>query len=195
MTQDARPSRSPTPRDCVVLLSGGLDSAACVALCKNQNISVTALHVSYGQAAAPREAIAAKAIAHHYNVPFRHVCLQSTRPKADGEILGRNTLLVSLALTELDTTSALIALGIHAGTPYFDCSDQFVAEVQRIIDRQCDGRVRLVAPFIDWTKADIWTFCRDHAVPISLTYSCERGYSSPCGACLSCRDLRALRAS
>ena len=48
---------------CVVLLSGGMDSAACVDFFKRQRIPVRGLHITYGQPAGQQEAPAAKAIA------------------------------------------------------------------------------------------------------------------------------------
>lgn len=180
--------------DCVVLVSGGVDSAACVDFYERQRLAVSGLHVTYGQPAARHEAAAATAIAHYYGIPLTLIRLVGARPKSDGELLGRNALLLFTALMELDARSAILALGVHSGTPYYDCSSSFLATVQSIVDGQSDGRIRVVAPFLEWTKKEIWDYCLEHRVPIDLTYSCERGLDHPCGVCLSCRDLEALRA-
>lgn len=149
--------------------------------------------MNYGQPAARNEATAATAIAHHYGIPLSVTQVAGARPKSDGEILGRNALLLFTALMEIDDHSAIIALGIHSGTSYYDCSSNFLSTVQSIVDGQCDGRIRVVAPFLDWTKKEIWDYCLKHQVPIDLTYSCEKGLDHPCGVCLSCRDMEALR--
>jgi 7-cyano-7-deazaguanine synthase len=149
--------------------------------------------MTYGQPAAKHEAAAATAIAHHYRIPLTFVRLVGGRPKSDGELLGRNAFLLFTALMEIKAISAFLALGIHSGTPYYDCSSSFITTVQTIIDGQCDGRIRVVAPFLEWTKKEIWEYCIEHRVPTDLTYSCERGLDHPCGICLSCRDLEALR--
>lgn len=178
---------------CIILVSGGLDSAACIDFYKRQGLTVSGLHISYEQPAAKQEVIAATTIAQHYKIPLTFVRLAGGRPKSDGEISGRNALLVFTALMEIEAFSAILALGIHSGTPYYDCSSNFLAAAQTIVDGQCDGRIRIVAPFIEWTKKEIWDYCIEHRVPVDLTYSCERGLDHPCGTCLSCRDMEALR--
>jgi 7-cyano-7-deazaguanine synthase len=52
----------------VILLSGGLDSSANLALCAERDEPVLALTVHYGQRAAPREIEAARRIARYYGV-------------------------------------------------------------------------------------------------------------------------------
>jgi|SRR5208282_5692615 len=178
---------------CIILVSGGMDSAACIDFYQRQGFAVSGLHMTYGQPAAQHEATAATTIAHHYRIPLTFVQLVGGRPKTDGEILGRNAFLLFSALTEIEAFSAILALGVHSGTPYYDCSSNFISAVQSIIDGQCDGRIRVVAPFLEWTKKEIWDYCIEHSVPIDLTYSCERGLDHPCGSCLSCRDMEALR--
>jgi 7-cyano-7-deazaguanine synthase len=170
-----------------------VDSAACIDFYQRQGFEVSGLHVTYGQPAARQEAGAAAAIAHHYRIPLNVIQLVGTCPKSDGELFGRNALLLFTALMEIDDRSAIIALGVHSGTPYYDCSSSFLTAVQSIVDGQCDGRIRVVAPFLEWTKKEIWDYSLEHRVPIDLTYSCERGLDHPCGVCLSCRDLEALR--
>lgn len=179
---------------CLVLVSGGVDSAACIDFYVRQGFRVDALHVDYGQLAAAREFDAATAIASHYGIRLRFIRLVGSRPKPASELLGRNALLVFAALMEIEAPAAILALGIHSGTPYYDCSSSLIAAVQSIIDGQCNGRIRIAAPFLKWTKREIWDYCLAHQVPIDLTYSCERGLDPPCGICLSCRDMEALRA-
>lgn len=180
--------------DCLILISGGLDSAACIDFYQRQQLTVSGLHVTYGQPAARHEAAAATAVAHHYGISLTLIQHIGARPKSDAELLGRNAFLLFTALMEIDACSAILALGVHSGTPYYDCSSSFLSTVQTIVDGQCDGRIRVAAPFLEWTKKQIWDYCLKYRVPIELTYSCERGLDQPCGICLSCRDLEALRA-
>ncbi|RDV82422.1 7-cyano-7-deazaguanine synthase QueC [Ammonifex thiophilus] len=55
----------------VVLLSGGLDSAVCLACAVEDGEVVLSLTFDYGQAAARREIEAASKLARHYGVPHR----------------------------------------------------------------------------------------------------------------------------
>lgn len=180
---------------CLVLLSGGIDSAACVDFYQRQQFAVQGLHVTYGQPAAKQEFAAASAIANYYRIPLTRINMVGARPKTETEFLGRNSLLLFTALLELDARAAIIVLGVHSGTPYYDCSPNFISAVQVIVDGHCDGRVRVAAPFLDWTKKHIWHYCVEQRVPLELTYSCEQGLEKPCGVCLTCLDLEAIRAS
>ena len=179
---------------CVVLVSGGIDSTACVDFYKRHNFEVSGIHINYGQPASSQECIAAKTIAEHYGLPLTVLTLSGARPKSVGEVIGRNAFLLFAASTELESYPALIALGIHSGTPYFDCSTTFFSKMQELLDGQCEGRLRVAAPFIEWDKFDIWNYCREHEVPIEMTYSCEQGLQQPCGQCRSCKDWEILRA-
>ena len=181
--------------NCVVLLSGGIDSAACLDFHRRQRFTLSGLHVTYGQAGASREEAAALAIANHYQIPLTLVTLVNARYKSAGEIQGRNAFLIFTALMELGSViPTIVALGVHSSTAYYDCSPGFLDSIQAIVDGQCEGCVRVTAPFLNWTKRDIWDYCVEHRVPVELTYSCERGLDQPCGLCLSCGDLEALRA-
>jgi 7-cyano-7-deazaguanine synthase len=111
-----------------------------------------------------------------------------------GEIPGRNALLVHLALATAGRDPAVLMLGIHAGTPYRDCTPAFVDAMQASLDFHRDGTLQLAAPFVTWSKSEVYAYARDAAVPLALTYSCEAGTVPPCGACRSCRDRELLDA-
>ncbi len=180
-------------RHCEVLVSGGIDSTACIDFYLRQDLIVTGFHVSYGQPAAEHEKRSAHAVAEFYGIPLRVMEISGFRAKQDGEIIGRNAMLVFAAVMERQNSHGLVALGIHSGTSYYDCSPSFLDRAQAVVDGYCDGRIRLSAPFLKWTKQEIWDYCHARSIPVHLTYSCEKGLDQPCGCCLSCRDLEALR--
>ena len=72
------------PSSCVVLLSGGIDSAACLDFYRRQHFDVSGFHVKYGQAAAHREEAAARAIADHYQIPLTIVTLVLRQSEVEG---------------------------------------------------------------------------------------------------------------
>jgi len=175
----------------LVLVSGGLDSAACLQYYLAHDQDVEALHVSYGQMAEEREALAASAVCKFYGVPLVHTWLKNV-VAGHGEIAGRNALLLSIALLRLGSgATSIVGIGIHAGTTYADCSPAFVATTQRLFDLYSGGRIVIDAPFVAWSKKDIYQFMGDSSV-VELTYSCELGASQPCGQCRSCHDVRRL---
>ena len=178
----------------LVLLSGGIDSALCAQLYKNQGFLVETLFIDYGQLAATKEADSALKVAKHLSVPIKNISLKGIHTKMQGEIGGRNAFLLFIALMAFSQKSGIIGIGLHSGTPYYDCSEEFVNRIQDVFDRYTDGCVKIGAPFLNWSKAEIWNyFCRT-GIPFQLTYSCERGLQQPCGKCLSCKDLEKLYA-
>ena len=176
----------------LVLLSGGLDSAACVAFFAERKYQVEAIHFDYGQASAEMEFKSAQAIAKHYAITLHHHRLPKARQKGAGHILGRNAFLLFAALLEFPWNTGLLGIGIHAGTPYFDCSNAFTEQIQCIFDGYANGRIRISAPFLAWEKPRIWDYCLSAKIPISKTYSCELGSQEPCGKCASCKDMEVL---
>jgi 7-cyano-7-deazaguanine synthase len=176
----------------LVLLSGGLDSSATLALYRRRSAAVTALFIDYGHPAAACEVEAARRVAKHYDTPLTSVRCVGLPSVNVGFVRGRNALLLQVALAAAPFEVGQIAMGLHSGTPYGDCSPSFLVEMQRCFDVYCDGRIQIVAPFIDHDKRAVVAYCRETDVPTDLTYSCERGTNPCCGTCLSCRDRKAL---
>jgi 7-cyano-7-deazaguanine synthase len=175
----------------VVLLSGGIDSAAALASVLPMGDQTEALFIRFGQPAETEEAQAARAVSLHYAVPIREVAVSGQTFEA-GEIRGRNAFFIHLALLLCPGEPATIIIGVHAGTSYKDCSPEFMALMQRSLEFHTGGTIAVVAPFIAWSKADVFAHARALGVPIELTYSCERGGGAPCGKCLSCQDREKL---
>ena len=181
-------------KNVLILLSGGIDSAACAHFYLSQGRDIRALFVDYGQVAAKHESEAAKRITKHFSIPLNIVSCSGAIKQSGGLVLGRNTFLLSFALTQLKPRSGIIAIGIHAGTDYFDCSRKFVSRMQSIFDDYSGGQTKIGTPFLKWNKREIWDYCTNQEIPVRDTYSCELGRTQPCGRCLSCRDLEKLRA-
>jgi 7-cyano-7-deazaguanine synthase len=175
----------------LILLSGGIDSTACLHYYQTKGNPLQGLFLDYGQPAAERESDAAAKIADHYRVPFAQLKLSGCSRKSPGLITGRNAFLVFAALLERQSGVSSIALGIHSGTPYWDCSSDFVTVIQRLFDAYTDGKVRLRTPLLEWSKGQVVHYCIEQRIPLPLTYSCESGNSKPCGICLSCKDREA----
>ena len=177
-----------------VLLSGGMDSAACAAYYLDLGRPVRGLFVDFGQPASRSESISAQAVAAHYGFPLDCARLRGDRVFGQGEIKGRNGYLLLTALMLCPSHVAVIAMGIHSGTQYYDCTPSFVDAINAVFDGYTDGQIRFEAPFLDWEKPLIWAYCRSRGVPVQFTYSCEARSNRPCGECLSCIDRRALDA-
>ncbi len=153
-----------------VLLSGGVDSSACVGYYVSKGYDVGALFIDYGQPHADKEAAAATAISEHYGIALKKLTVQGYAPP-DGYVPGRNAVLLSLALMATTFTCGLIGLGIHSGTPYADCTSDFCGKMQKVCDLYTGGQVQIDAPFAEWTKSEIWDYARAHGVPLDVTHT------------------------
>jgi 7-cyano-7-deazaguanine synthase len=212
--------RRSSPRGSVVLLSGGMDSATCLAIASRDRPPVHALTVHYGQRHV-RELRSARALARRYRVA-RHVLLRipvgsllestltrpsrpiPSRPSRTGRIPAtyvpaRNTILLSLALGYAESHGlGAIYLGANAidYSGYPDCRPEFLRAFERLARLATRAgveegrRIRILAPLLRKSKADIVRTGEAVGVPWGLTWSCYAGGRRPCGRCDACR-LRA----
>lgn len=178
----------------VVLMSGGVDSAAAALISREHGLAVSALFVDYGQPAAEVERAYSAALATAFEIDWREVSVTGLACPDEGEVAGRNALLIAVAQNVLSGAGCLV-LGIHGGTGYPDCTEDFLVAQQAQLDAQTGGAVRLVCPFVAWSKVDVLSLARDLGVRPDRTYSCERGAQPPCGKCRSCIDRRDWSAS
>ncbi len=181
----------PEVRPPCLLLSGGVDSALVASLLLDVGTPPTALFVDYGQPAALAEAAASAALAKHFGLRRTRVTLDGLQIPAQGEIIGRNDVLVAVARAAAPGRD--VALGIHAGTGYLDCSPEHRDAWQGLLDVQHAGAVRVLAPLLHLSKGEVLALAADSAVPLELTHSCEAG-NITCGRCRSCHDRAGLRA-
>ena len=105
----------------------------------------------------------------------------------------RNGLFLSAAASvALSQGCNIIMYGAHhddaAGNAYPDCSQEFVEAMAAAISQGTGGELRLEAPFVSWTKADIVRRGLQIGVPYELTWSCYEGGDKPCGVCGTCID-------
>jgi 7-cyano-7-deazaguanine synthase len=207
-------------RGSVVLLSGGMDSATCLALASRSGAPVHALTVDYGQRHA-RELRSATALARHYRAA-RHTELhlplgpllesaltrRSRRIPTGGPRPGqipstyvpaRNTILLSVALGYAESHRLdSIWLGANAidYSGYPDCRPDFLRAFERVArlgtrtGRSGTHPIRVRAPLLRLSKEGIVRLGERLSVPWRLTWSCYAGAARPCARCDSCR-LRA----
>ncbi len=108
----------------------------------------------------------------------------------------RNGLFLSSAASiALSNGCEVIYYGAHsddaAGNAYPDCSSDFNAAMDRAIFLGSGEQLRIEAPFIGLTKAQVVAKGLELGVPYHLTWSCYEGGDTPCGVCGTCRDRAA----
>ncbi|EAO7496426.1 ATPase [Salmonella enterica] len=176
----------------LILLSGGVDSTSLVQYHLSNGEKVAAIFFDYGQASCEREYQSARAISEHYDIQLQRVKLGFSIKNQEGEFFCRNALFVLAACSFLDRSVSFISLGIHSETPYYDSTPAFVDDAQSILDGYFGGVIRIIAPFLNYSKERLYEYALQEQVPVYLTYSCETGQNEPCGKCLSCIDRRML---
>lgn len=108
----------------------------------------------------------------------------------------RNGLFLSAAASiALSNGCTEIYYGAHsddaAGNAYPDCSKEFNDAINSAIYIGSGNRLKVVAPFVGITKADVIKQGIELNVPYELTWSCYEGGDKPCGICGTCRDRMA----
>ncbi len=224
MAEEARAREGEGPgagRPAVVLLSGGLDSATCLAVAASRGFRCHALSLAYGQrhraelAAAARVAQALGAAEHrvlHLDLgAFGGSALTDPSiavPEAPTEgipvtyVPARNTVFLSLALAWAEVLGAFdLFIGVNAVdySGYPDCRPAFLEAFERTANLATKagvegrGRFRIHAPLVSLSKAEIIRLGSRLGVDYALTVSCYQADEEgrACGRCDSCRLRRA----
>jgi len=205
----------------LVLLSGGLDSATCLAIARDAGFETYALSVEYGQrhaaelAAARRVAATLGAVAHR----VAHVDLGQFGGSAltdpalavptDGTgggipityVPARNTIMLSIAMAWAEVLGARhIYVGVNAVdySGYPDCRPAFIEAFETMANLATKAgveghRLTIHAPLIDLSKARIIQRGTELGVDYGLTVSCYQADDDgrACGLCDACRLRRA----
>ncbi len=195
----------------VVLISGGIDSTTTLYWAHREYKEVVALSIFYQQRHKKEYEYAHKHAERlgleHYvmELPFlahEGLLLTSDKEIPDvtyGEIEGvsptyvhfRNGTFLSVATVLACHLGAdAVCVGTHAedaaNDAYPDCRLDFVGSMGAAIHIGTYGQVRLRAPFIESSKADIVKKAQELGVPLQDTWSCYAGGEKHCGHCPTC---------
>lgn len=113
----------------------------------------------------------------------------------------RNGLFLSTAASiAISKGCEVIYYGAHgddaAGSAYPDCSAAFNEAMNKAIIEGSGKSVRIEAPFVNMTKADIVREGLRLNVPYEYSWSCYEGDEKPCCQCGTCRDrIKAFKAN
>lgn len=177
---------------CLLLFSGGIDSTACLFYYLSKKYTVSPVFINFGQASKNKELESVSHLSDYFDVETQTVDFSHSMCFNSGEICGRNAFLIFSTLMAYSQFNGIIAMGLHRGTQYYDCSTHFVNDIQKMLYGYRNGQIIFEAPFLTWSKQMIFQYSLDNDIPIELTYSCEKGGEEPCGICMSCLDRRSL---
>lgn len=209
-----------SPRS-VLLLSGGLDSCTAGAIAKADGYELNALTIRYGQVhareiEAARRVAASLGVARHLELDVPLSKIGGSALLGDGAIPkdrsleasdipstyvpARNTVFLSLAMGWAEVLRAeAIVIGVNAldYSGYPDCRPEYLRAFERLAALATKagvegGSLKILAPLLELSKADIIRRGLSLGVDYGLTLSCydPAPGGKPCGRCDSCR-LRA----
>lgn len=112
----------------------------------------------------------------------------------------RNGLFLSSAASiALSKDCSVILYGAHAddsaGFAYPDCSPVFNDAMNQAIFEGSGHQLKVEAPFVNMTKAEVVKMGLELNAPYELTWSCYEGKDVPCGKCGTCIDRAAAFAA
>jgi 7-cyano-7-deazaguanine synthase len=200
----------------IVICSGGLDSVSLAHRIAAEQTLIGLLSFDYGQrhrkeldyAAAcakrlgvPHQIIDIRPIGSHLtgsaltdniDVPDGHYAEETMKATV---VPNRNAIMLAIAFGLAAAQKAdAVAVAVHGGDHFIypDCRPGFIDAFQVMQDAALDGyaSVKLQAPYVNATKADIVTDGAKHGTPFAETWSCYKGGARHCGRCGTCVERR-----
>ena len=202
----------------ILLLSGGLDSYTAGAIVSREGYELFALTVRYGQVHArevdaARRVAAVLGVARHAELQVDLASFGGSALVGEGAIPkdrdlstvtdipstyvpARNTVFLSLALAWAEVVGAeAIVIGVNAldYSGYPDCRPEYLEAFERLATLATragveGARLRILAPLIHMSKAEIIRTGLELQLDYGLTHSCYDPLPDgrPCGRCDSC---------
>ncbi|KFL29701.1 7-cyano-7-deazaguanine synthase [Devosia riboflavina] len=200
----------------LVICSGGLDSVSLAHKVASEQTLTGLVSFDYGQRHNKELGFAA-ACAQRLGVPHQIIDIRDVGRQLSGSALtddvavpdghyaevsmritvvpNRNAIMLAIAFGVAAARQAeAVGVAVHGGDHFIypDCRPDFIDAFQAMQNRALDGyaNVRLYAPFVHVSKADIVTEGARHATPFDQTWSCYKGGEVHCGRCGTCVERR-----
>lgn len=200
----------------IVVCSGGLDSVSLAHRMAAEQQLVGLISFDYGQRHRKELDFAAKcaarlAVPHHIidiaaigghlsgsaltdnvEVPDGHYAEETMKATV---VPNRNAIMLAIAFGLAAAQKAdAVAVAVHGGDHFIypDCRPGFIDAFQRMQNEALDGyaSVKLLAPYVDVSKAAIVADGAKHGTPFAETWSCYKGGNLHCGRCGTCVERR-----
>lgn len=200
----------------IVICSGGLDSVSLAHKVANEHELMDLLSFDYGQRHSKELGFAA-ACAERLGVPHQIIDIRAIGQSLSGSALtdevavpdghyaeetmkvtvvpNRNAIMLAIAFGVAAARKAeAVATAVHGGDHFIypDCRPGFIDTFQSMQDHALEGYadVRLYAPYVHVSKADIVTDGAKYGTPFAATWSCYKGGEKHCGRCGTCVERR-----
>jgi 7-cyano-7-deazaguanine synthase len=192
---------------CVIVLSGGPDSAVVAYWAKKEGYELYPITFNYGQIAL-KETASAQKIAERLGSKTKIVDLSALK-NVFGDVTSlcnnnipltsefsqpiivpfRNAIFLSVAVSYAVSVGAgKIFYGAHGSDePFYpDCRREFYEAFEKAAQLGIGEQIRIQAPFSGKAKSEVIKKGVELGVPFELTWSCYRDAEKHCGKCESC---------
>ncbi|MER9674573.1 7-cyano-7-deazaguanine synthase QueC [Mesorhizobium sp. M0208] len=200
----------------LVICSGGLDSVSLAHKVATEQKLIGLLSFDYGQRH-KKELGFASICAKRLGVPHQIVDIRDVGRNLGGSALtdsvdvpdghyaedsmritvvpNRNAIMLAIAFGVAAAQKAdAVATAVHGGDHFIypDCRPAFIDAFQTMQNHALAGYadIRLYAPYVNMTKADIVSEGAKYATPFEATWSCYKGGARHCGRCGTCVERR-----
>lgn len=198
----------------IVLLSGGMDSAVCLAKTIEMGYTVSALHVNYGQRTEKKELASFDNLCNHYGIESRLIVdisylaaiggssltdrrIEVTKANLENKEIPnsyvpfRNANILAIATSWAEVIKAeTIVIGAvdEDSSGYPDTRKDFFSAFENTIrtGTKHEFDIKILTPIIDLQKWEIAQEGQRLGVPFELTWSCYQSEEKACGECDSC---------
>ncbi|MBN7803792.1 7-cyano-7-deazaguanine synthase QueC [Agrobacterium rosae] len=200
----------------IVICSGGLDSVSLAHKIAAENELIALVSFDYGQRhkkeldfaalcasrlGVPHHIIDVRTIGAHLTgsaltddvaVPDGHYAEETMRSTV---VPNRNAIMLTIAFGLAAAQQAdAVAIAVHGGDHFIypDCRPSFIDSFNDMQRHALEGyaNVKLYAPYVTGSKADIVTDGARHDTPFAETWSCYKGGMRHCGRCGTCVERR-----
>lgn len=114
---------------------------------------------------------------------------ETQRDQPPTYVPNRNMMLLSIGAAYAEAAGAsevMYGAQAHDEYGYWDCTPAFLEAVNALLGLNRRTPVRIAAPLVDKSKADLLRMGLDLGVDFSRTWSCYRGGETACGTCPTC---------
>lgn len=198
-----------------LILSGGMDSTTLLYKALKETDDVEVLSFDYNQRH-KKELEYAKKLVKRFNLKHKIIDITSIKQLLEGSSLtddnmqvpeghyaednmkqtvvpNRNAIMLSIAYAyAISNKSNILYYGAHSGDHfvYPDCRIEFVKAIDLAfyLGNVGFGNVNILAPFSNFTKAEIVKLGLELKTPFEDTWSCYKGNDRPCLKCGTCTE-------